>query len=267
MLALLERCVADARGSYAFCDTDSMAIVATDTGGLIPCAGGPYPGPSIKALSQSEVETIVGRFAALNPYDRATVPGSVLKVEEENFDDGQPRKLHAYVISAKRYALFNLALDGSPIIRKYSEHGLGHLLNPTDPDDESRDWIEQLWRCIVRRALGQPAETAAWLDRPAISRVSASSPQIVRRLNQKGKKFPYAGRVKPFNFVLAALRLISARSSRVCGSGNRRGFGLITSAKCARTAASITSVFASRPLARANSRMFRALTTATARPS
>src|SRR5205807_1919929 len=32
MLALLERSVSDAGGSYTFCDTDSMAIVATCTG-------------------------------------------------------------------------------------------------------------------------------------------------------------------------------------------------------------------------------------------
>jgi hypothetical protein len=37
MLGLLERCVTDLGGSYAMCDTDSMAIVATTDGGLIPC--------------------------------------------------------------------------------------------------------------------------------------------------------------------------------------------------------------------------------------
>ena len=42
MLALLERCVTDLGGTYAMEDTDSMAIVATQRGGLIECAGGPY---------------------------------------------------------------------------------------------------------------------------------------------------------------------------------------------------------------------------------
>ena len=42
MLALLERCVTDHGGTYAMEDTDSMAIVATKRGGLIPCPGGPY---------------------------------------------------------------------------------------------------------------------------------------------------------------------------------------------------------------------------------
>lgn len=35
MLALLERVVTDQGGSYAFCDTDSMAVVATDNGNLV----------------------------------------------------------------------------------------------------------------------------------------------------------------------------------------------------------------------------------------
>ncbi len=41
MLSLLEKCVSDLGGTYAMEDTDSMAIVATKEGGLIPCPGGP----------------------------------------------------------------------------------------------------------------------------------------------------------------------------------------------------------------------------------
>lgn len=41
MLALLEHSVVELGGTYAMEDTDSMAIVATETGGLIPCPGGP----------------------------------------------------------------------------------------------------------------------------------------------------------------------------------------------------------------------------------
>jgi hypothetical protein len=42
MLAMLERCVTDAGGAYAMEDTDSMAIVATRDGGLVPCPEGPH---------------------------------------------------------------------------------------------------------------------------------------------------------------------------------------------------------------------------------
>ncbi len=114
MLASLE-CVVTARGgSYVFCDTDSMAIVAGEAERLLPCPGGPHALPdgreAVKALAWPEIDEIVRTFERLNPYDREVVPGSVLKVEGENADraTGQRRDLHCYGISAKRYALYNL---------------------------------------------------------------------------------------------------------------------------------------------------------------
>ncbi len=92
MLALLERSVTDLSGSYVFCDTDSMGIVADSAGGLHACPGGthalPNSGQAVRALSWEQVDLIVGRFAALNPYDRRVVAGSILKIEKENFKDG-----------------------------------------------------------------------------------------------------------------------------------------------------------------------------------
>jgi hypothetical protein len=41
MLALLEKSLTEMGGTYAMEDTDSMAIVATERGGCIPCPGGP----------------------------------------------------------------------------------------------------------------------------------------------------------------------------------------------------------------------------------
>jgi hypothetical protein len=58
-------------GSYVFADTDSMAIVASRTGRLVPCPGGPHSLPDGKpagrGLSWAEVDTIVAKFEALNP--------------------------------------------------------------------------------------------------------------------------------------------------------------------------------------------------------
>src|SRR5262249_54851143 len=45
MLAMLERCVTDLGGQHVLCDTDSMAIVATESGGVVPCVGGPLRTP------------------------------------------------------------------------------------------------------------------------------------------------------------------------------------------------------------------------------
>jgi hypothetical protein len=96
MLALLEHEVTTRGGTYAMEDTDSMAIVATEVGGLIACPGGPERladgREAVKAVSWSEVVAITERFSGLNPYDRSVVPGSVLKIEGENFDPETKRQ-------------------------------------------------------------------------------------------------------------------------------------------------------------------------------
>ncbi len=193
-LGILEKCVNQGGGSHAFCDTDSMAIVATKFGGFVA--------PGVRAPSWKQVAEIVERFSSLNPYDPTRVPGSILKIEDENFIDGEQTQLYAYVISAKRYALYNLHADGTFTLRKWSEHGLGHLLNPTDPESASRDWIKQIWELIIAESLGLPVVYPNWLDRPALSRVTITSPHILKPLRRK--KVPYSESVKPYNFVLAA---------------------------------------------------------------
>ncbi len=220
MLAILERIVTDAGGVFAFCDTDSMAIVATEHGGLVPCPGGPERLPdgteTVRALSWEEVEGIRDGLAALNPYDKSAVPGSTLKLEEVNFDpiSGGRRQLYCYAISAKRYALFLLEPDGKPILRqvyedgnespiKLSEHGLGHLLNPADPEDESRDWITILWEGIITEALGHPYSWPDWISRPAACRLTISTWRQLALFDVMNRHRPYADRIKPGNFLLS----------------------------------------------------------------
>ena len=220
-LALLERLITDEGGTHTFDDTDAMAIVATEEGGPVACPGGSLRTPdgqeAVLALSYEQVDRIVGRFEALNPYDRDAVPGSILEIEKENFgpDSGERRQLYCYAISAKRYVLYNLDEDGEPILRKCSEHGLGHLLDPTVTDlDEppARDsatkaskWIAQLWEHILREdGLGIPSTEPEWLDRPALSKTSISKPAILRRLDRFNRGKPAEGQVRPFNFALIA---------------------------------------------------------------
>ena len=104
MLALLERSVTDARGCFAFCDTDSMAIVSTRSGRRTKRLSTEIP-----VLSWKQVDEIVTRFETLNPYDRDVVPGSILEYEKENFTPRtkQRRELRCFAISAKRYQLTN----------------------------------------------------------------------------------------------------------------------------------------------------------------
>lgn len=204
MLALLEHSVVSRGGTYAACDTDSMMIVASPEERLVPCRGGPLRDcngrEAVNALSWSTVDEIVDEFTALNPYDQSAVPGSILEVEKENFVDGQQTELSCYSISAKRYVLFRRDRDGIDVVKRM-EHGLGHLLNPLDPNSESRDWITEIWRYLVEKELGIRCEEPNWLDRMAVSRLQVSTPDIMDRL-QDGR--PYAQSIKPANFLVTA---------------------------------------------------------------
>jgi hypothetical protein len=219
MLALLEKCVSDLGGTYAMEDTDSMAIVATENGELVPCPGGPRRMPNgtaaIKTLSWKEVEHIAKRFEALNPYNREAVPESILKIEPDNYEFCKPtekqRQLYCVAISAKRYALFLKDENGEPILLKrrinsekdhWKQHGLGHLLNPTDPESPDRQWIAQVWLGIVRRALGLQTDTPAFETSPAVGRVSVSSPTLIKALADLNAGKKYTAQIKPFNFLL-----------------------------------------------------------------
>jgi hypothetical protein len=231
LLALLERLVTDAGGTYAFCDTDSMAIAATEHGDLIACPGGSHETPdgheAVNALSWEQVDEIRARFEQLKPYDPAIVKDDLLELEDENFDDqGERRELWCYGISAKRYVLYEYADNAELVLRawtdidtassigdaetpsiellKPSEHGLGHLLNPTDPESDSRDWISEAWRLLLTTDPTHRDSGPEWLDRPAVARSTVSSPQLLQLFNALNDGKPYRDRIKPFNFLSTA---------------------------------------------------------------
>jgi hypothetical protein len=210
MLALLERCVTDAGGTYAFADTDSMAIVASREGGLVSCEGGPHRTPNGEsgtlALSWSEVDAIVDRFEKLKPYDRDAVQGSILKIEDVNRDPdtGEQRPIHAFAISAKRYALFTIGTDGRLEILEAKEHGLGQYLNPIDPEREDRDWIGETWEGLVREEREKIPFRPTWGDTPAMIRAPIPNPLLLDRFSELNRDAVFADRVKPFNFLLSA---------------------------------------------------------------
>jgi hypothetical protein len=170
----------------------------------------------VQALSWDQVDAIRARLDALNPYDRTAVPEMILKLEPENFDPVTDERwqLWCYSISAKRYTLFTIDEEiGRPNVWKYSEHGLGHLLNPTDPpdleeldeeDEERRAWMKLLWEGLVTEALELPFDWPDWLDRPALGRITASSPELLKSFATWNRGKRYAQQVKPFNFLLTA---------------------------------------------------------------
>jgi len=211
MLAVLESAVCARGGSFAFCDTDSMAIVANKDGGLVVCPGGAQRtddgSESVQALSWQEVHEIVTRFAALNPYDRAFVPGSILKIEDANYlpKTETPYQLYCCAISAKRYTLYNTKNDGTMVLREAKRHGLGHLVNPLDPDAEDDEgWIKAIWRYILDRDMrGFDPQPPAWFALPAVSRIGVSGPEMLRLFARRNAGKDYAGQIKPFNFMLS----------------------------------------------------------------
>jgi hypothetical protein len=210
LLALLERLISDAGGSWAFADTDSMAIVSTEHGGHVPCPGGPLRDPqgraSVRALSWAQVDQIIDRFQQLSPYTGEHGPRSILELEDENFESGTRRQLYCYAISAKRYCLFTLDQAGEPTTIKALEHALGGFyLNPTDPDSDDRDWVGEAWEWILRTdGLDRPADEPAWLDRPALTRFTASHPRLLKPLEALNRGKAYIEQIKPANFLLVA---------------------------------------------------------------
>jgi hypothetical protein len=216
MLALLEHSVSELGGTYAMEDTDSMAVVATERGGFIPCKGGEHRSQDgeegIRVLTWKQVDQIVARFEALNPYDRSVICGSVLKIEEDNRDPktGKRRQLYCLAISAKRYALFLMSENKRPVLLReetnnkkdrWSRHGLGHLLNPTDPEASDRNWTCAVWNAIIRKAVGLSAKQLIFANLPAIGRTTVSSPSLMKCLESLNAGKPYAEQIKPFNFL------------------------------------------------------------------
>ena len=111
MLALLESEVAKRGGTYAFCDTDSLAVNCGDR-----CPEG------IPSLPESAIAEIVAQFDALNPYDREIVP-HLLKVEYPEYPD-----LRCFAVSAKRYVLYRWRPGNRIQIVKASESALGAII-------------------------------------------------------------------------------------------------------------------------------------------
>jgi hypothetical protein len=206
LLAMLEKCVVQASGSYLFCDTDSLCIISSEDEGLVPCPGGNHKledgHEAVKALSWKEVDEIAERFTALNPYNRSLVK-EILKIEDINFvdsDPGKPRlQLFGYAISAKRYALY--VQKGNDIkIVKASGHGLGYLYAPKDGFNQSAkapEWVVEAWDWLLRKELGLPSTEPAWLDLPAMMRMVLTSPNVMRYNRPEW--------LAPFNFFLFPL--------------------------------------------------------------
>jgi hypothetical protein len=86
----------------------------------------------------------------------------------------------------------------------WSRHGLGHLLNPTDPDASDRNWTAAVWEKIIRRSCGFGSTPSNFACLPAIGRITVSSPGLMKSFESLNAGRPYSEQVKPFNFLLTA---------------------------------------------------------------
>lgn len=165
-------------------------------------------------------------FTPLNPYEQKE---RLLKVEDINFGIGDEHSkrelvdLFCLATSAKRTVLFRLDEHRKPIIQKASAHGLGHLLPPYKDEDAPTSipapqapleaigvarWQYDLWYQIILAAMaGHPDRVDLSyhpaLDRPAVSRYAATTPQLLKWFRIHNEKLAYTDQVRPFNFLSA----------------------------------------------------------------
>jgi len=195
LLAMAEACVEEKKGTYLFCDTDSLAIVSSKMGGRldIPGSGG------LRALSWEEVRDIVDKFNPLNPYNPNAVKGSILNLVDANYIDSDPtksqRQLYGYSIAAKRYALYERIGTTEIEIVDPKAHGIGFLYPPKDsPNDWDEDlpqWIFEMWDYILRGALNVRRKTPSWLHIPQMMRLTITTHNVLEMLGDWKIARPY----------------------------------------------------------------------------
>lgn len=205
MLSLSEVKALEQGIDWVFCDTDGIAFAKPDD--------------MRRDEFISRTLRVCDWFKPLNPYGDTA---SILQIEDENFGAGSAKDdadiakeppLYCYAVSAKRYALFNLA-DGEVNLRKASAHGLGHLASPyKNPDPEAKSdgsvafWQKEHWRSIIEAALRGEDDSGAFitderLQKPAASRYTANTSKHLKWFAKYNKDLPWSEQVRPCNFLL-----------------------------------------------------------------
>ena len=201
LLAMLEKCVANAGGVHAWADTDALAIVSSRNRGSLRHVAGCKGG---KALPWSKVQEIIDRFESLNPYDRSAVRGSILNLVDANYEksdsSGPRRQLLGFSIAAKRYALYERRGNRITIVDPKA-HGLGYLYPPDnspkgwDDEHDAPRWIHEFWECLLRRALKIQQKDFSWRRRLQMMRMTVTTFNVLKSL------YGWEG-FRPYNFFL-----------------------------------------------------------------
>lgn len=206
LMAMLENGVRDAGGEIAYMDTDSAQVLADQQRHRITIAGhgaaekGPVIPQVLTALSWEEVERIRRRFDTLSPIHLDGV--TALKMEDVNFDEARKQRvIYNFSISAKRYCnTIRQEPETVDDIVKVAQSGMGFYLNPVDNDRKNDELTKRVFLAAMRNELAGTIEGAKV---PAVRRDTITTVTLwdTYRVLNRGK--PYAGQVKPFNFLCA----------------------------------------------------------------
>ncbi len=220
LLAMIERCVRDANGTYMCCDTDALTIVASKIGGKVEMPDG---APPVKALSWQEVEQITSRFNSLSPYDPKLVP-QLLRLTDENYGkNGAQRQIFGLSIAAKRYVLYTTKCGQAycnhrdcVTIVDPKAHGLIFFAPNDDRKNGQPKWWWELWQFLlsiefkqiiqpksnILMIAGRAVDTGtatdcegqpSWIGLPAMMKMRMSTPHYLEQMKSKAT---------PFGFVL-----------------------------------------------------------------
>ena len=178
LLAMLEKCIADAGGTFLFCDTDSAAIVSAEH--RTANRDAEWSEPNHVHCPGHEVQGIVDRFDLAQPV-RPRV-GSRFDSESPQSELGrnkQRRQLFGYSIAAKRYALYTKTESDIEIVEPKA-HGLGYFYPPKDSPEgwkqETPQWIFEAWDWIMRGVLGIGAHESCMVRSSGNDEVDAQHP-------------------------------------------------------------------------------------------
>ena len=177
LLAATEVLLSKHGATHAYCDTDSMAIPPQYT---------------------KEIQKF---FQVLNPYN---FDADIFKLEKSN--------VWFYGISAKRYCLYTIDENTNEIIvdkKKYSAHGLGHLLDPLsnyeDDDKEHLSWHIEVWKDILDLEYKKTTIEnlyEKYSNKYAIQKLGISTPTVLNRVRDFNEGKDYYSQIKPSNFCI-----------------------------------------------------------------
>lgn len=191
LLALIEKMVADAGGTWAWMSTDSIAVVAGETATTMTVGETAVP-----VLARGQVMDLADRFRPLS------VTGEV-PWRAQHDSDTEPT--WAVCLGPVRYMLYRtprsteaLAPGEEPVLVDGTESGLGGLFVDPIGDDSRPDvagvrpWVADAWCWTLGVIAGSKPKNPDWWDTPAVRPFVLSTARMVKHSAVGVAAEPYA---------------------------------------------------------------------------